>query len=86
MIRGGLQLVDHLRELGTNARDLPVKRWIVMSMVPAGFVLLGLRLAQVTAQVVRGERDTLGHAHGDPRQAASAPAGSGSGSDTPANG
>ena len=78
MIWGGLQLVDHLRELGTNARDLPVKRWIVMSMVPAGFILLGLRLAQVTAEVVRGERDTLGHAHDNPREAAPAPAASGS--------
>lgn len=62
MIWGALELVDHLRTLGTNARDLPVKRWVLMSMVPAGFILLGVRLAQVTAEVVRGERDTLGHA------------------------
>jgi C4-dicarboxylate transporter DctQ subunit len=63
MIWGALELVGHLRRLGTNARDLPVKRWIIMSMVPAGFVLLGVRLAQVSAEVVRAERDTLGHAH-----------------------
>jgi C4-dicarboxylate transporter, DctQ subunit len=69
MTWGALELVDHLRELGTNARDLPVKRWIIMSMVPAGFLLLGVRLAQVAAEVLRGERDTLGHAHGHPKHA-----------------
>jgi len=66
MIWGALELVDHLRKLGTNARDLPVKRWIIMSMVPAGFVLLGVRLTQVAAEVIRGDRDTLGpHGHPD---------------------
>jgi C4-dicarboxylate transporter DctQ subunit len=69
MIWGALELVNHLRELGTNARDLPLKRWIIMSMVPAGFLLLGVRLVQVAAEVVRGDRDTLGHAHGDPKPA-----------------
>jgi C4-dicarboxylate transporter, DctQ subunit len=78
MIWGGLELVDHLRTLGTDARDLPVKRWIIMSMVPAGFTLLGVRLAQVAGQVIRGERETLGHAHAHPNEVHRAPAGSGS--------
>jgi C4-dicarboxylate transporter DctQ subunit len=64
MIWGAVHLVAHLQALGTNARDLPVKRWIIMSMVPAGFALLGLRLAQVAVEVARGERDTLGSVHG----------------------
>jgi C4-dicarboxylate transporter DctQ subunit len=64
MTWGALELVKHLRELGTNARDLPVKRWIIMSMVPAGFLLFGVRLAQVAVEVIRGRRDTLGHSHG----------------------
>jgi len=84
MTLGALELVDHLRELGTNARDLPVKRWIIMSMVPAGFILLGVRLAQVTAQVGRGERDTLGHVHAHPKEAPAAQ--NGLESDAAANG
>jgi len=67
MIWGALELVDHLYTLGTNARDLPVKRWVVMSMLPAGFLLMGVRLAQVSVEVLRGQRDGLGHAHGQPR-------------------
>jgi C4-dicarboxylate transporter DctQ subunit len=66
MTWGGWQLTEHLRELGTDARDLPIKRWVIMSMVPLGFALLGLRLGQVAAQVLRGERDTLGPSHGLP--------------------
>jgi C4-dicarboxylate transporter DctQ subunit len=66
MVWGGWQLTAHLRELGTDARDLPVKRWVIMSMVPLGFALLGLRLGQAAAQVLRGERDTLGPVHGLP--------------------
>ena len=75
MIWGALELVSHLRSLGTNARDLPVKRWIIMSMIPAGFGLFGLRLVQVTLEVLRGERDSLGGAHSHPTEAAAASAG-----------
>jgi len=76
MIWGAVELVASLRELGSNARDLPVKRWVLMCMLPAGFSLLGLRLAQVTLEVLRGERDSLGGAHGHPREPAPPPAGS----------
>jgi C4-dicarboxylate transporter DctQ subunit len=69
MIWGAVELVQHLYDLGSNARDLPVKRWVLMCMLPMGFALLGLRLAQVTAEVLRGERDSLGHAHGSPAHA-----------------
>ena len=68
MIWGAFELVARLRDLGSNARDLPVKRWVLMSMLPAGFSLLGLRLVQVTIEVLRGERDTLGSAHGQVRE------------------
>jgi C4-dicarboxylate transporter, DctQ subunit len=68
MIWGALELVGHLRTLGTNARDLPIKRWIVMAMIPAGFFLFGLRLLQATLEVLRGQRDSLGSAHSHPRQ------------------
>jgi len=64
MLWGALELVARLRDLGSNARDLPVRRWVLMSMLPLGFGLLGLRLLQVTVEVVRGQRDTLGTAHG----------------------
>ncbi len=68
MIWGAVELVARLRDLGSNARDIPVKRWVLMCMLPAGFSLLGLRLVQVTVEVLRGQRDTLGSAHGHVRE------------------
>lgn len=69
MLWGAIELVARLRELGSNARDLPVKRWVLMCMLPAGFALLGLRLVQVTLQVLRGKRDGIGGGHGQAREA-----------------
>jgi C4-dicarboxylate transporter DctQ subunit len=70
MTWGAVKLVIRLEDLGTNARDLPVKRWVLMSMLPAGFALLGLRLAQVALEVLRGTRDGLGTAHGPAEESA----------------
>jgi len=77
IIWGSVELVGRLRDLGTNSRDLPIKRWVVMSMLPAGFLLLGVRLVQVTFEVLRGERESLGHTQQLPRELAppAAPAG-----------
>jgi C4-dicarboxylate transporter, DctQ subunit len=72
MIWGAFELVARLHDLGSNARDLPVKRWVLMCMLPAGFGLLGLRLVQVTVEVLRGQRDSLGSAHGHARESAPA--------------
>jgi C4-dicarboxylate transporter DctQ subunit len=69
MIWGAVELVARLRDLGSNARDLPVRRWVLTCMLPAGFALLGLRLVQVALEVLRGQRDTLGSAHGHVRDA-----------------
>ena len=77
MAWGAVEVVRHLHTLGTDARDLPIKRWIIMSMVPAGFALLGLRLLQVTLEIVRGERDSLGNAHSHHKPGKDAPAASG---------
>jgi C4-dicarboxylate transporter DctQ subunit len=75
MLWGAFELVARLHDLGSNARDLPAKRWVLMCMLPAGFSLLGLRLVQVTAEVLRGQRDSLGDAHGHARETAPPPAG-----------
>jgi len=69
MILGATELVERLHSLGSDARDLPVRRWILMLMLPTGFTLLGIRLLQVAAEVVHGTRDTLGTAHGPKREA-----------------
>jgi C4-dicarboxylate transporter DctQ subunit len=69
MVWGSVGLVIRLQSLASDARDLPIKRWVLMCMLPAGFSLLALRLVQATISVIRGERDSLGSAHGHPRDA-----------------
>jgi C4-dicarboxylate transporter DctQ subunit len=67
MLVGSLQLVQHLHELGTRARDLPLMRWVIMLLLPVGFALFGLRLGQVSMELLRGRGVTLGQAHDVPR-------------------
>jgi len=46
MIYGSAAFVDRLRVLGTNARDIPLPRWLLTGIMPIAFVLLALRLVQ----------------------------------------
>ena len=46
MIYGSSQFVDRLMALGTNARDIPLPRWVLTGIMPIAFGLLALRLVQ----------------------------------------
>lgn len=59
MLYGGSVLVWRLVELGNEARDLPIKRWLLTSMIPIGFALLALRFLQLGWRFVRGGIDRL---------------------------
>ncbi len=59
MLYGGSVLVWRLVELGNEARDLPVKRWILTSMIPIGFALLALRFLQLGWQFSNGSLQRL---------------------------
>jgi TRAP-type C4-dicarboxylate transport system permease small subunit len=48
--------------LGTDARDIPLPRWVLTGIMPIAFVLLALRLLQAARPLFRA------------RDAASAPA------------
>lgn len=65
MLWGSVFLVQRLMVLGSNARDLPLPRWALSSILPAGFLLFGWRLAEVGLAIVKGARDTLGIAQDD---------------------
>jgi C4-dicarboxylate transporter DctQ subunit len=55
MIYGSWLFVDRLMTLGTNARDIPLPRWVLTGIMPVAFVLLALRLVQA-ARPVLGRR------------------------------
>ena len=66
MIYGGAIFVDALMTLGNNARDVPLPRWLLTSILPIGFALLAVRFLQVGWRLLSdraavsgfGERET----------------------------
>ena len=64
MFYGGLEFVRRLYELGNLARDVPVARWLLTSMLPIGFALLALRFVQLGLQIWRREVSGLGMSEG----------------------
>lgn len=60
MVYGGTVFVTRLFQLGNDARDLPVARWILTIMLPLGFALLTLRFAQLGWSFARGNISRLG--------------------------
>ena len=69
MIYGGSIFVDRLMMLGNNARDIPLPRWMLTSILPLGFGLLAVRFLQVgwrlldpaAAATGFGERESAPH-------------------------
>jgi C4-dicarboxylate transporter DctQ subunit len=53
-------LIVELRVFGSLAHDIPLPRWVLLSSLPVGFALLGLRITQVGIDVIRGASDGLG--------------------------
>jgi C4-dicarboxylate transporter, DctQ subunit len=53
MVYGSSLFVDRLLALGTNARDIPLPRWLLTGIMPIAFVLLALRLVQAALPVLR---------------------------------
>ncbi len=51
MIYASSQFVERLMALGTNARDIPLPRWVLTGVMPVAFALLSLRLLQAARPV-----------------------------------
>jgi C4-dicarboxylate transporter DctQ subunit len=60
MFYGSWTLIAQLRVFGSVAHDIPLPRWVLLSSLPIGFALLGLRLLQAAIDVARGKRTGLG--------------------------
>jgi C4-dicarboxylate transporter DctQ subunit len=60
MFYGGLVFVLRLFELGNEARDLPLARWILTIMLPLGFALLTLRFLELAWLFAKGSIKRLG--------------------------
>lgn len=53
---GGYVYIDKMYALGVEAEDLPIQRWLLLIVVPIGFALLFVRLAQATWRIVAGKQ------------------------------
>ena len=53
MIYGSGSFVARLMALGTNARDIPLPRWLLTGIMPVAFTLLVLRLVQAALPLLK---------------------------------
>jgi C4-dicarboxylate transporter DctQ subunit len=60
MFFGAMEFTQRLFILGNEARDLPVSRWLLATVMPVGFGLLFLRFIQMGAAIWRGQASGLG--------------------------
>lgn len=59
MCYGSWTLVARLQEFGSLAHDIPLPRWVLLSSLPIGFALLGLRVLQATIEILKGTRQSI---------------------------
>jgi C4-dicarboxylate transporter DctQ subunit len=60
MLYGSSVFIQRLFQLGHEARDLPVARWILTIMLPLGFALLTFRFLELGWLLARGSVSRLG--------------------------
>lgn len=55
MMYGGWNYFSTIYRVGVYAHELPIQRWILVSIVPLGFALLLFRLLEVVWRIARGK-------------------------------
>jgi C4-dicarboxylate transporter DctQ subunit len=55
MLYGSLVYIDKMKEIGIEAEDIPVERWILSLCLPLGFFLLIIRILEMAWRIVTGE-------------------------------
>ena len=56
VLYGAVIYVDKMHTLGVEAEDIPLQRWLLLIIVPIGFALLFVRLAQACWRIVTGRQ------------------------------
>jgi len=55
MLYGSLVYIDKMREIGIEAEDIPIERWILSLCLPVGFFLLIIRILEMAWRIVTGQ-------------------------------
>lgn len=66
MLYGSAAFVSGLYQVGHHARDIPVPRWLLVIILPIGFTMLLVRLAQLGWGLLTGRETSLGFGRGNP--------------------
>ena len=64
MFYGGSIFVERLMVLGNNARDIPLPRWALTSIMPVAFSLLAYRFLELGWAINKGVEKSLTADHG----------------------
>jgi C4-dicarboxylate transporter DctQ subunit len=59
VIYGSMIYVLKMKSAGIEMDDLPIQIWIARSILPIGFILLGLRFLPILVNLVTGKSDRL---------------------------
>jgi C4-dicarboxylate transporter DctQ subunit len=57
MLVGSYNYLYRLYRIGVLAEDIPLPRWLLGSILPVGFLLLGVRLLQQAVAILRGRAE-----------------------------
>jgi C4-dicarboxylate transporter DctQ subunit len=60
MFIGSWALIGRLYDFGSLAHDIPLPRWLLLSALPIGFALLGLRIGQAALAIWNDSAPTAG--------------------------
>ena len=59
VIVGSMEYVLKMKQVGIELEDMPIQRWVVLSVMPIGMALTGLRFLQILYALFTGKSDGL---------------------------
>lgn len=59
VLYGSSIYVAKMREVGVELDDMPIERWIVLSIMPIGYAMAGFRFVQIIINLITGKTDSL---------------------------
>jgi len=59
VLTGASIYVLKMKEVGIEFEDMPIERWMVLIIMPLGFLLTGWRFIQILVGLVTGKTDSL---------------------------
>ncbi|MBW7849239.1 MAG: TRAP transporter small permease [Rhodospirillales bacterium] len=60
VVYGSWIYVSKLHMIGVEAQEIPIPRWIPLTVLPIGFGLLGYRFLEVLVRILRGTQTGIG--------------------------